>query len=532
MPIKAMDEFDFSMKQQQFYKQIQALNASLEQQVQEQTAELRRSLVLARVLKQITDEIRSSLNPQTVLQTIVDEVRSLFDTDRVVMYRFDQDWVGEVIVESVLEPWRRVLGNTYQDNCFPEESGQQYLEGRVRAVDDVEASDVAECHKGLLRSMQVKANLVVPIRMLGQVWGLLIAHECRAPRHWEEFEIDLLQQLADQAAIAIQQAELYEQSCVAAATARAQARQLEQTADELAQALQDLQQAQGQLVQTEKMSSLGQLVAGVAHEINNPVSFIYGNLSHATSYAHDLFAVIAAYQAECPQPSDRTQAVLDTVDLDFIKEDFPKILGSMKVGSERIRQIVLSLQNFSRADQAQKKLANIHEGIDNTLMILQHRLKPNGADAGIEIIKTYGDLPLVDCFAGQLNQVFMNLISNAIDALEERVACELITAGQQLETRPNQITIQTSIASESTIQIRIADNGLGITEEIRSHLFDPFFTTKPVGKGTGLGLAISYQIIERHGGTITCNSQWGKGTEFCIELPVHRQRCESTLKPH
>jgi len=361
--------------------------------------------------------------------------------------------------------------------------------------------------------------------MLGQVWGLLIAHQCRTPRVWEGFEIELLQQLADQAAIAIQQAELYEQSCIAAATARAQARQLEQTANELTQALQDLQQAQSQLVQTEKMSSLGQLVAGVAHEINNPVSFIYGNLSHASAYASSLFNVIAAYQEQCPQPNSRTQAALAAADLNFIKEDFPKILGSMRVGAERIRQIVLSLQNFSRADQTARKPTDIHAGIESTLMILQHRLKPNGSRSAIKVIKEYADLPPIDCYAGQLNQVFMNLIANAIDALEEREAYALISADNRSpigSKKPRQITIQTAIVQteQPHVLIRIADNGLGMTEEIKTHLFDPFFTTKPVGKGTGLGLAISYQIIKKHQGKIACHSEWGQGTEFRIELPI------------
>jgi signal transduction histidine kinase len=395
----------------------------------------------------------------------------------------------------------------------------------VRAIDNVAQTEIADCHKALLQAMQVQANLVVPIRMLGQVWGLLIAHQCRTPRVWEGFEIELLQQLADQAAIAIQQAELYEQSCIAAATARAQARQLEQTANELTQALQDLQQAQSQLVQTEKMSSLGQLVAGVAHEINNPVSFIYGNLSHASAYAGSLFNVIAAYQEQCPQPNSRTQAALAAADLNFIKEDFPKILGSMRVGAERIRQIVLSLQNFSRADQTARKPTDIHAGIESTLMILQHRLKPNGSRSAIKVIKEYADLPPIDCYAGQLNQVFMNLIANAIDALEEREAYALISADNRSpigSKKPRQITIQTAIVQteQPHVLIRIADNGLGMTEEIKTHLFDPFFTTKPVGKGTGLGLAISYQIIKKHQGKIACHSEWGQGTEFRIELPI------------
>ncbi|WP_432808470.1 sensor histidine kinase [Pantanalinema sp. GBBB05] len=512
----------FTIEQHLFYQKVQELNASLEQQVQERTAELERSLELAKVLKQVTDEIRSTLNSQTVLQTIVREVRKLLNTDRVVIYRFGPDWIGEVVVEEVLTPWDSILGKTYHDTCFPEEHAQQYLQGRIRAIDHVALSELAPCHKTLLHTMQVQANLVVPIRMHDTLWGLLIAHECRAPRRWQTFETDLLQQLADQAAIAIQQAELYEQSCVAAATAKAHAQQLEQTAQELAQTLQDLQQAQSQLVQTEKMSSLGQLVAGVAHEINNPVNFIYGNLTYAASYAKDLLEVVAAYQAQCPEPNAQTQAILETVDLEFVAADFPKILASMKVGADRIRQIVRSLQSFSRYDQLEKRSIDIHEGIDHTLLILQHRLKEQSDRPAIQVVKDYGDLPAIECYGGQLNQVFMNLISNAIDALEERDSQRTLA---EMKLKPSQITIQTHWQPSETdtpyAVIRIEDNGTGMTDEVKTRLFDPFFTTKPVGKGTGLGLSISYQIVvEKHQGRLKCYSQLGYGTVFEIEIPA------------
>ncbi len=294
----------------------------------------------------------------------------------------------------------------------------------------------------------------------------------------------------------------------------------EEYAEELQQTLNQLQTTQMQLVQTEKMSSLGQLVAGVAHEINNPVNFIHGNITHIDGYTQDLLRVIQAYATHCPNPSQTLQATLDEVELDFVSEDLAKTLQSMKVGTDRIRQIVLSLRNFSRLDESEFKAVDLHEGIDNTLLILQHRLKAKPEAPAIEVVKEYGQLPLVECYPGQLNQVFMNLIANAIDVLEE-------TAQQQRkEGKPAQlgrIWISTQVKSENQVQIVIADNGAGMPETVRSRIFDPFFTTKPVGKGTGLGLSISYQIVtEKHKGEMWCDSTLGEGTKFVIEIPIRQ----------
>jgi PAS domain S-box-containing protein len=280
-----------------------------------------------------------------------------------------------------------------------------------------------------------------------------------------------------------------------------------------AQLREQAQQLAAQLVQSEKMSSLGQLVAGVAHEINNPVNFISGNLTYATKYIQDLLQLLQLYQQHYSHPISEIQNKAESIDLDFLMADLPKLLTSMEMGTERITNIVLSLRNFSRLDQAEMKAVNIHEGIDSTLMILAHRLKATSNRGAIEVIKNYGDLPLVECSAGQLNQVFMNLLANAIDAVEE---------GLGEETFPTpQIRICTKLDSDKLVVIRIADNASGIPDSIQKCLFEPFFTTKPVGKGTGLGLSISYQIItEKHRGKLQCISAAGQGTEFVITIPL------------
>ena len=297
-------------------------------------------------------------------------------------------------------------------------------------------------------------------------------------------------------------------------------RQLSQQVQQLENTLEELHRTQSQMVQSEKMSALGQMVAGIAHEINNPVNFVHGNLSHINQYTEDLLRLLDAYKKNYPNPPQSLQDDLDYVDLNFLHEDLTKILKSMKIGTDRIRDIVVSLRNFSRLDQADFKPVDLHQGIDNTVMILQHRLKANTERPTIEVVREYGELPLVECYAGQLNQVFMNLLSNAIDALEEGNAGRSFN---EIVDQPNRISIKTTTIEQDWVQIAIADNGTGIPEKSRSHLFDPFFTTKPVGKGTGLGLSISYQIVtEKHGGKLWCDSTLGQGTKFAIEIPIHQ----------
>ena len=296
---------------------------------------------------------------------------------------------------------------------------------------------------------------------------------------------------------------------------------LEQKVVEVSKAYEDLQKMQIKLIQSEKMSGLGQLAAGIAHEINNPINFIAGNLSYAQEYAHNLLKIIHLYQEDYVNPTPRIQTAIDEIELEFLEEDFIKILKSMNLGTQRIQEIVKSMRIFARVDEAEVKTVNIHEGIDSTLTLLHHRLKAKPDHPEIELIKEYGQLPQVECHAGQLNQVFMNIISNAIDALDESNQQRSFAEIQQ---HPNRIQIYTKVIDDNWVAIHINDNGRGVCETVGPKLFDPFFTTKPIGKGTGLGLSISYQIIvEKHGGRLYCQPVSGKGIEFVIEIPIRQQ---------
>jgi len=466
------------------------------------------------LLYRIANQIRNSLNLDTILETAVTEIRSLLKIERCLFmwYRAQgESGIWEIVHEAKQADLPSLLG------CYPVESPKLL----VQAVSNLEFRPVDEGQNlqdpaigQFFRSLGYNCVLNLPIQTLSGQVGAVACVNGNSLGSWNIEEVELLCAVCDQLAIAINQAELYAQSRTAASIATDKATQLER-------ALHSLQQTQIQLIQTEKMSSLGLLVAGIAHEINNPVSFIYGNVNYASDYIKDLLNLLELYRVTYPRPVPEIQALAQSIDLDFLVEDLPKVLFSMKVGANRIRDLVLSLRNFSRLDEAEKKPVSLHEGIDNTLLILKHRLKQKAAHPSIQVIKEYGQLPLANCYPSQLNQVFMNLFTNAIDALEESIVSGQWSAVSENTTdQQPRIWIRTEVNNSGYITIRIVDNGPGMTQTVLSRLFDPFFTTKPMGKGTGLGLSISYQIVvEKHKGTLHCYSELGKGAEFVVTLP-------------
>ncbi|MEH1859275.1 MAG: GAF domain-containing protein [Nostoc sp.] len=470
------EQLGVALKQDSYLKQVQMQVVQLAEATEREKAMERQELLAATI-----DKIRQSLDIKTIFRTTTHAVRELLEVERVAIYRFNLDWSGKFVADSFKDGWKPVV-----------QAQPMIIETFEDTDDDNELP---------------RNETFVPIREGEKLWGLLVAYQNSQPRYWKEEEINLLAQVGVQLGIAIQQAELLEQT--------------KRQTLELSQTLQELKQTQTRLIQGEKMAGLGQLLAGVAHEINNPISFIFGNLIHLSEYTQELLKVVKLYrQNSSILPTIQEQ--INKSDLDFIIEDLPKTLESMKVGTERICDIVLSLRNFSRTDEAELKPVDIHEGLDSTLLILGHRLKNNNDRPAIEIIKQYDNLPLLECYPAQLNQVFMNLLSNSIDALEEKfntIQQRYLKLLQTCPRIPLTIWINTQVV-HNQIVIRIADNGLGIPEEVRSHIFDPFFTTKAPGKGTGLGLSISHQIVvEKHHGQMKCSSKPGEGTEFLIEIP-------------
>ncbi|MEM7724938.1 MAG: GAF domain-containing protein [Cyanobacteria bacterium P01_A01_bin.45] len=478
------EQLGVALKQDLYLKQVQIQAVQLAEANEREKAMERQKLLAATI-----DKIRQSLDVKTIFKTTTQAVRELLEVERVAIYRFNSDWRGKFVADSFQDDWKPII--------------------QPQPIVDTKLVDTDDDDDNLPRN-----ETFVPISQGEKLWGLLVAYQHSQPRYWKDEEVNLLAQIGGQLGIAIQQAELLEKT--------------KTQATKLAQALKELKQTQAQLIQGEKMAGLGQLMAGVAHEINNPVNFIFGNLIHFGAYIEDLLKVVNLHQENFANLPPETQSEIEEIDLEFILSDLPKTLNSMKIGAERIRQIVLSLRNFSRTDEAELKPVDIHEGLESTLLILGHRLKPNGEYPGVEVIKNYGQLPLLRCYPAQLNQVFMNILSNSIDALEEKVNTQqnnsIQSSSNISESEISQSYLQIQIHTElidHKISIKISDNGLGIPEEVRNNIFDPFFTTKEVGKGTGLGLPISYQIVvEKHQGEIQCFSQPGKNTEFVIKIPV------------
>ncbi len=466
------------------------------------------------LINRLASQIRNSLDIQTILQTAVNEIRSLFQIENChyVWYKPQGNppsW--EIVSESIDPDIPSFLGYFTLEQVGPFALRLTSLE--LNRIDDVGTlSDLV--FQEFLTSVSIVSVLSVPLQTRSGEIGVVSCCQHKKKRRWTDGEVELLQAVCDQLAIAIHQAELYAQSRETARLATLQASQLEET-------LEDLQRAQTQLIQSEKMSSLGQLVAGVAHEINNPVSFIFGNVEHAHEYIEHLLDLLDLYNRHYPNPHPEIAAAIESYELDFIVEDLPRLMSSMKFGATRIRDIVRSLRSFSRLDESEIKPVCLHEGIDNTLLILEHRLKAKPGYPEIEIVKTYGNIPDVECYAGQLNQVFMNILNNAIDALDEQL---LHLESQEINTGLRQIRISTFVGDNQTAVIVISDTGTGMIPEVKARLFDPFFTTKPVGSGTGLGLAISYQIVvQKHKGSLSCNSTLGMGSEFIIEIPIKQR---------
>ncbi|MGD1939282.1 MAG: ATP-binding protein [Cyanophyceae cyanobacterium] len=451
----------------------------------------------ADVLSQrLSSQIRDSLDAQAVITTAITEVSNLLRSDRCSFAWIDSDQgLWDVVYEAKREHLSELPSETFDRTPLI----KAFEDCELLCIDNVACLANRDI-KAILERYGHSAVLASRITTQARKVGVLLCGLAE-PRAWNTLDIELLKGVSEQVAIALNQAELFRMS--------------QRNAIEAHNALTELKKAQTHLIHSEKMSGLGQMVAGVAHEINNPVNFIYGNVKYVTDYVNDLLEMVKGYQSHFSLLPAELEAMQEDFEWDFIQEDLPKVLKSMHMGADRIREIVKSLRTFSRLDESEQKSVDIHSGLESTLMILASRLKTKGDRPAIELIKDYGEMPDIECYPGLLNQVFMNLLANAIDALES--ACDDPAWGEKVPT----ITVRTSWDSDRReLEVEISDNGTGMDAQTQSKLFDPFFTTKPVGKGTGLGLSISYQIIvENHKGTLSCESQLGHGTTFTIHLP-------------
>lgn len=472
----------------------------------ESAEQIHQQALQEQLLNQIANQIRTSLDLDHILNTTVQEIQSFLEVDRCHFAWYIQEteeayW--DVVAEVQAENLPSFVGR-HSVTGFGHLS-EMLLEEQTLRFNDVAEIENPEI-RDFVRGMGNQSMLVLPVwNNTGGRYGIISCIEHRSVRSWNDREVEFLEAIVAQLAIALNQADILAQS-------KARAKELEKL-------LNQLQRTQTQLIQSEKMSSLGQMVAGVAHEINNPVCFIHGNITYAKDYAADLMRLLELYQRYYPEPDPEIEAEMEEIDLEFLKKDLHKVFQSMQVGTERIAQIVKSLRSFSRLDESEIKEVNLHEGIDSTLTILQTRLRAQNWRPEIQVIKDYTELPRILCYAGQLNQVFINILSNAIDALEER---DRVRTPEQMQQNQSQIRIKTRVIAKNIV-MHFIDNGPGISKETQGRLFDPFFTTKPVGKGTGLGLSISYQIVtEKHQGDLYCTSRPGN-TTFTIKIPIKKK---------
>lgn len=484
--------FAVALQQAEQMEQIKS-QAALVAQLKAQEIALARQKALVK----ISNQIRQPLEFTDICQTAVKEVRQLLDADRVTIYRFNPDWSGDFLFESVASGWKPLVGQVpnMKDTYLMHTQGGRYADNETFAVADINTVEHTDCHIQFLEEFQAKAYAIAPIFEGEQLWGLLSAFQNSGPRQWQADEIELLAQIGEQLGIGLKQAEYV------------------------------------RLIQNQTMAGLWKLVAGIAHEINNPVSFIHGNLAYLDECISNLMDFADFYQqvdTQSPQDIAALQTKLEEIEIDFMVEDLSKAINSMQLGTTRIRDIVLSLRNFSRLDEADFKTVNLHEGIDSTLMILSHEIKFCGNQTGIEIVKNYGDIPLIECFPAELNQVFLNLFTNAIDGMESAINAGKFNKKNSSHHQTPQISISTAVYQQDQIEMKVRDNGIGIDEKHKDKIFDHFFTTKPAGKGKGLGLAMARQIIiEKHQGELCFNSDLDQGAEFIIRLPIKLKTAQS-----
>ncbi|MEA5513005.1 PAS domain-containing protein [Nodularia sp. UHCC 0506] len=484
-----------------------------------------------KLLKSVRKQLNSCTEIEPLLQNILQEIRHFLQIDQALIYCIQSNGRGEVLFESVTTPFKSLKGTDIQVS-IPQrelEAYQSNISEEFNTVPKVSGTI------NFLDQLELKTNLVIPILLKElddpnseifkhKLWGLLIIYDHGNNRQWQKWEIDTVTQISQEIGRYIQQYQLWKKvqdeitkSELAAAQARESSEQL--------------QIIQGQLLQNNKMANLGQIIVEMANEMYNPVNFIYSNLHPTSQYAEDLIKLIELYQYYYPKPQPEINSYLEQFNLSLIKTDFLKLLWSMQSGSERIQEIISALRIFSNFDADRMQKSNLHEGLDSVIRILQHRCKEKPERPGIEFIKEFGELPLIECYPGELNQVFMNIFNNAIDALEERmkedcslipqiyIRTEVVSSHLSLVTSNQSNTTNSKLAKKQKVIIHIYDNGKGILPHIQRRIFEPFFTTKPRNKSKGLGLAISKQIIvEKHHGKLRCNSQLGQGTEFVIEM--------------